>query len=186
MIISNKQELKKIIDEDCRIYLDQPKNKLFIKRIVGHSDISMCKFLEYMRKEQFYKNRRDVLSKVLYLFCMGRKHKYGMRLGIEMHGDCVGKGVTIRHYGCVVVNSFAKIGEHCTFRGDNCVGLSHDGGKAPRIGNNVDIGFGAKIIGDVDIADGCIIGANAVVTHSCLENGATLAGVPAKVIKHGR
>lgn len=108
-----------------------------------------------------------------------------MRLGIEMHGECVGKGVTIRHYGCITVNSFAKNGDHCTFRGDNCVGVAHDGGKAPRIGNNVDIGFGAKVLGDIEIADNCTIGANAVVIHSCLERGAVLVGIPARpVVKH--
>lgn len=184
MIISSKDELWRIINSDCRIYLGQSKKKLFIKKLIGHSDVSMCKFLEYMRKEQFYKEKNDPLSKVKYLFYMGRKHKYGMRLGIEMQGECVGEGVTIRHFGCITVNSFARIGNNCTLRGDNCIGVAHDGGGAPRIGNNVDIGFGAKILGDIQIADDCVIGANAVVIHSCDEKGAVLVGVPARVVRN--
>ena len=54
---------------------------------------------------------------------------------------------------------------------------------APVIGNNVDIGVGAKIIGDITIADDVKIGAGAVVTKSCLEKGATLVGIPAKPVK---
>ena len=55
--------------------------------------------------------------------------------------------------------------------------------KAPIIGKNVDIGFGAVIIGDVKIADNCVIGANAVVTKSFLEQGTVICGVPAREIK---
>ncbi|MBT0889312.1 hypothetical protein KJR38_03095 [Streptococcus lutetiensis] len=54
----------------------------------------------------------------------------------------------------------------------------------PVIGNNVDIGVGAKIIGNVTIADGIKIGANAVVNKSFYEEGITIVGVPArKVVK---
>lgn len=53
-------------------------------------------------------------------------------------------------------------------------------GKAPVIGNNVEIGVGAKIIGDIYIADNIKIGAGAVVTKSFYEEGITLVGIPAK------
>lgn len=55
--------------------------------------------------------------------------------------------------------------------------------KAPIIGDNVDIGVGAKIIGPVRVADNVKIGANAVVTKSCETPSAVLIGVPAKAIK---
>ena len=51
------------------------------------------------------------------------------------------------------------------------------------IGNRVDIGVGAKIIGGITIADDVKIGAGAVVTKSCSEIGATLVGVPARKIR---
>lgn len=185
MEIKNKADLNRIINRDCRIYLNQSYKKLLIKKIIGHSDISFCRFLSCMRKEQYYKAKSGFFNQILFLYYMGKKCKYGMKLGIEMHGECIGEGITIRHYGCIVVNSFAELGKNCTLRGDNCIGVAHDGKGAPRIGNNVDIGFGAKIIGDIEIADGCIIGANAVVTHSCYEKNAVLVGIPARVIKHG-
>ena len=54
--------------------------------------------------------------------------------------------------------------------------------KAPQIGNNVDIGCGAVIIGDIKIGNNVLIGANSVVTKDVEEN-CTVVGVPAKVIK---
>ena len=54
---------------------------------------------------------------------------------------------------------------------------------APKIGNNVDLGVGASVIGDVELADNIIVAAGAVVVKSCFTEGAVLAGVPAKVIK---
>ena len=58
-----------------------------------------------------------------------------------------------------------------------CIGANHD--KAPVIGEHVYIGPGAKVFGDIEIADGVQIGANAVVSKSCMTKGATLVGVPA-------
>lgn len=55
-------------------------------------------------------------------------------------------------------------------------------GEAPRIGNNVMIGAGAVILGDISIGDNSIIGANAVVTHSVPANSLAL-GVPATIKK---
>ena len=57
------------------------------------------------------------------------------------------------------------------------------GQKAPKIGNNVYIGPGAVLFGDIEIADNCWIGANAVVNKSFLESYSVIAGVPAKVIR---
>lgn len=185
MITQSKEELKRVIACDCKAYKQQSAGKYFIKSFLSHPDVYFCRYLVYMRKETHYKYRKGFGSKLKYLYYMRKKNRYGFLLGLEMHGECFGAGVTVRHFGCVTVNSFAEIGENCTLRGDNCIGVSHDGGKPPKIGNNVDIGFGAKVIGDIDIADDVVIGANAVVTKSCLERGAVLAGVPARVIQRG-
>lgn len=56
--------------------------------------------------------------------------------------------------------------------------------KCPQIGNNVEIGVGAKVIGNITIADNIKIGANAVVTKSFDEEGITLVGIPARKLNH--
>lgn len=56
--------------------------------------------------------------------------------------------------------------------------------EAPHIGNNVDIGVGAKILGGIEIADDIKIGAGAVVVSSFTTKGATLVGIPAREVKN--
>jgi serine O-acetyltransferase len=54
--------------------------------------------------------------------------------------------------------------------------------EAPLIGEDVYIGVGARVLGEVEIADGIVIGANAVVTTSFREPSITIAGIPARKI----
>lgn len=66
-----------------------------------------------------------------------------------------------------------------------CVNIGTKAGYedvAPKIGDNVYIGPGAKIFGQIAIADGIAIGANSVVNKSFLEPAISIAGVPAKKI----
>jgi serine O-acetyltransferase len=94
----------------------------------------------------------------------------------------IGKGLLIEHFGGIVVNAQAVIGENCTLSHQVTIGNKHPGGKAPVIGNNVYVCVGAKILGDITIGDNCIIGAGAVVLESMPANS-VIAGVPAKVVK---
>lgn len=55
--------------------------------------------------------------------------------------------------------------------------------RHPTIGNNVMVGAGAKILGPITIGRNVKIGAGAVVLKECLEENATLVGVPARVLK---
>lgn len=56
-------------------------------------------------------------------------------------------------------------------------------GGAPALGDNVQIGWGACILGNITIASGCQIGAGAVVTHSCTNQRSFLCDVPAREIR---
>jgi serine O-acetyltransferase len=79
------------------------------------------------------------------------------------------------------VNGGAKIGANCRIHPDVVIGAGASYRyKALKIGDNVFIGPGAKIFGDITIADGIAIDANAVVNKSFLETNITIAGVPAK------
>ena len=77
----------------------------------------------------------------------------------------------------------SKIGDGCLFHGDNCVGNNGSDNNCPTLGNHVELGIGAKVIGGVTLADHIQVGANAVVTKSFTEPGITLAGIPAVKIK---
>lgn len=84
----------------------------------------------------------------------------------------------------IVVNGAARIGANCRIHVCVNIGTSKDHSvDAPHIGNNVYIGPGAKIFGPIEIADDCVIGANAVVNKSCHIEGAKILGVPGKIYK---
>jgi serine O-acetyltransferase len=94
----------------------------------------------------------------------------------------IGKGLRIHHFGGIIVNSEASIGEYCTLYHGVTLGDLGGWGGAPRIGNYVVIGAGAKLLGNIEIGDDCHIGANAVV-RTTVPAGCLAVGVPA-VIKH--
>ena len=109
-------------------------------------------------------------------------NKLGLTLGIEIYVNSVAQGLTIYHCGDIVINANAKVGKNCKLHGRNCIGNNGKNLKAPVIGDNVTIGVGAIIIGDIYIANNINIGAGAVVTKSFFEEGITIAGIPAKKI----
>ena len=104
-------------------------------------------------------------------------------LGMSIPVNTFGKGLMIYHCQGIVVHKDARCGDNCKLHGMNCIGNNGRGsGKdnCPVIGNGLDLGVGAKIIGNVRIADNVAVGANAVVCHSEERAGSVLIGIPAK------
>jgi serine acetyltransferase len=86
--------------------------------------------------------------------------------GISIPARCrIGKGLRIHHFGGIIFHPTVEIGESCTLYQGVTIGDRGGTGNAAKIGNNVLIGAGAKIIGEISIGDNCIVGANAVVTR---------------------
>ena len=106
--------------------------------------------------------------------------------GIELPCEVeIGHNFVIDHFGGIVISGYSKFGNNCRIRNGVVVGLRRvDQPCAPVIGNNVDIGAGAKVLGPIKIGDDVVIGANAVVIHDVPDH-CIAAGVPA-VIKPRR
>ena len=102
--------------------------------------------------------------------------------GIELPCEVeVGDHTRIDHFGGVIVSGYARLGAHCVLRNGVTIGLKDvDRPCAPRIGDFVDIGAGAKILGDIRIGNNVLIGANAVVLEDVPDNSVAV-GVPARV-----
>lgn len=116
------------------------------------------------------------LYKVLFVFIQ-------IITGVELPCEAkVGKRFLIEHAGCIVVSGDACFGNDVIIRQGVTVGLKNTGIRgSPTIGNRVDIGAGAKLLGPIHIGDDVAIGANAVVVRDIPEN--TIAvGIPAKII----
>ncbi len=97
--------------------------------------------------------------------------------------DTIGRRLTIEHFGGIVVWGDAVLGDDVVIRNGVTIGLKHTGNAgAPVIGNGVDIGAGAKILGSIRIGDGAVIGAKAVVLQDVPPH-ALAVGVPARIIR---
>ncbi len=185
-MINSKKELKEYVASDNTYFRDKSKKARFWMSMVNDPESQISKFTEFLRKEEYYANTNHNKSKLkilLRLYYQRRKNTYGNRLGILMGANCFGKGLTIYHHGTIIVNPNARIGENCKLHGNNCIGNDGQSEGVPEIGDNVDIGFGASIIGDIKIANNIKIGAGAVVTKSFLEENITLVGIPARKLK---
>lgn len=105
--------------------------------------------------------------------------------GIEIHPAAqIGHGLFIDHGMGVVIGETAIIGNDVTmFQGSTLGGTGKETGKRhPTVGNNVVIGAGAKILGNIVIGDNSYIGANAVVLRPVPPN-TTVVGVPGRITK---
>ena len=102
--------------------------------------------------------------------------------GIEFPCEVeIGKNFVIDHFGGIVVSGYARFGDNCRIRNGVVVGLKNINEPcAPCIGNNVDIGAGAKILGNIKIGNNVVIGANAVVITDVPDNSIAV-GVPAVI-----
>lgn len=106
--------------------------------------------------------------------------------GIELPCEVeLGRNFVIDHFGGIVVSGYARFGDDCRIRNGVVVGLKNvQAPIAPVFGNNVDIGTGAKVLGNVRIGNNVIIGANAVVLTDVPDDSLAV-GVPA-IIKPRR
>ncbi len=105
--------------------------------------------------------------------------------GIEIHpGAKIGKGLFIDHGMGVVIGETAVVGDNVTlFQGVTLGGTGKETGKRhPTIGDNVVVGAGAKVLGNITIGNNVNIGANAVVIRT-VEDDSTVVGVPGRVAK---
>ena len=143
----------------------------------------VMKWQKMYRKYEYYRNCRKKIVFLPYVILLKRYYEsLSIKLGFSIPINVFGPGLSIAHYGTIVVNGNAKIGKNCRIQEGVTIGATNGSVKAPVIGDNVFIGSGAKIIGDITIADDVCIGAGSVVVKSIIEKGITVAGVPAKKI----
>lgn len=126
----------------------------------------------------FYKIKLEFLARLLSQFS---RHL----TGIEIHpGAEIGRGLFIDHGMSVVIGETTVIGNNVTlYQGVTLGGTGKQKAKRhPTLGDNVVVGAGAKILGNIVVSDNSYIGANAVVIKDVPPNS-TAVGVPARLTK---
>jgi serine O-acetyltransferase len=135
-----------------------------------------------LRKLEYLSNCKvGIYGKIQKFFVLRKFRRLSYLLGFSIPINVFGPGLSIAHYGTIVVNQSARVGANCRIH--TGVNIGTDAGfsdSAPAIGDNCYIGPGAKLFGGLQIADGTVIGANAVVNKSVTEPCTAVAGVPAR------
>lgn len=134
----------------------------------------------------FYYRNRHVVFKILYVFFVFFYNRIQCKLCVEIEPRTkIGKGLFLPHPNGIVLNPNVVIGDNCSIL--HQVTIGNNGFKGMNnlavIGNNVQIGAGAKIIGPCKIGNNISIGANSVVTKDILD-GKVVAGIPARVLNN--
>lgn len=144
---------------------------------------TMWKYNYYLRKIEYLTNCKKGLMKKIRLIPYKIKFRnLSYRLGWFVAPNSFEEGLCIVHPGTVVVNGKVKAGRFCRIHVDVNIGGNGGENAVPQIGDYVYIAPGAKIFGDIRIADDVAIGANAVVNKSILREHVTVGGIPAKII----
>lgn len=135
-------------------------------------------FQRLLRRAEFWQNKAG-MGRLIYAIYRFRQARAGQRIGLSIPPGVFGPGLSIPHYGTIVVHNEARFGANCRVHTSTNIGRRN--GKAPQGGNDIYIAPGAVLFGDITIGDGALIAANAVVSDH-VPAGVTVAGAPARVV----
>ena len=140
------------------------------------------KLLKAIRQYKRWQSKKSIVAKLICKACVFRHGFWSVICGADIPLNCnIGGGLLIPHPNGIVIHPSAEIGVNCLIHQQVTIGTKRDGGF-PKIKGHVDIGAGAKILGDIVVGEHALIGANAVVIAD-VDDGCTVAGIPARVIK---
>lgn len=176
-MIDNKQKYREYLQQD---QLALGRQQDVRPRLLGDE---IWKFEILLRKVEFDLNcRRGAAGKLIGKWHKMRFHRLSVRLGFTIPPNVFGPGLSIPHYGTIVVHGNVRAGKNCRLQEGVTIGATNGSHEAAVIGDNCYFGSGAKVIGAVRVADDVAVGANAVVTRDIAEPGTTWAGSPARKI----
>lgn len=180
-MIQSKAELKEYLCRDMDFYHNLSRKDRFVCWLLRDPLYDIAKYLRYLRLEEYHSNvSRSLWHRLRTFQVLCKKNLLGNRLGFKIPRNCFGPGLTIYHHGYIIVNESARIGANCRLHGGNCIGNNGKSDAAPVIGDGLDMGIGACVIGDVRLGNNVTVGANAAVVRSADGDNITLVGLPAR------
>lgn len=188
-MIKDKNVLKEFITADAANFKSQ--NCSWIRKIkhnVFSNPISEQKhiwlYIKSLRHVEYYQNKSDsIINKVFMLWWLRKLRKYSHITNFQIPPNVCGKGLTIWHWGAIIINPEAKIGDNCTLYPGVLIGHKKPDGGAATIGDNVFIGAGTKIIGPVKIGNNVIIGQNCVITKDIPDNSVVVCSNENRILR---
>ena len=158
-------------------------DKINIFRILKILLFSLNKRFLFLLRTLFWSKNREIpfltgyINRIIIL-------KFGCYVGLNSK---IGIGTQFPHPNGIIIGDGAEIGENCIIFQQVTLGGKNIGDAQkmnyPKIGDNVIIYAGAKILGNIKVGDNAIIGANSVVNKN-VPPFAIVGGIPAKIIKY--
>lgn len=173
-------ELVDWLRKDLHRYSGDSRLSSFLKHVVFTPGYRYTVFM----RTAGYLRRRRALKYTLYppvkLYLLRLRYKFG--IAIPEYTE-IGPGLFINRFGGIYIAGDAVIGSNVNITHGVMLGYMNRGPKigAPRVGDRVFLGAGAKVIGAVTVGADAAVGVNAVVTRDVPPSGVA-AGIPAKVI----
>ena len=141
-----------------------------------------AKLINAIRSYQRWSNKKNILSPFMKRIAIFRHTFWSTISGADIPIKTkIGGGLLLPHPNGIVIHPDSIIGINCLILQQVTLGTKSDNNRAPVIGSHVDIGAGAKILGEVKIGNHVQIGANAVVLQDIPDN-CDAVGIPARVI----
>lgn len=178
-IIRTKRELK-----DWLLYEKNLYHLKWYDILTYNENWVIWKYIRLLRCCEYYKNSGKIINQFLFVIARVKKNRLGTKLGFAIGENCIGRGFLIHHLGYVVINGESEIGINFQLHGCNCIGNNGLDMACPVIGDNVELGAGVNVIGNVSIANDSIIGSNATVVKNCEEENGIYIGSPAKLSRY--
>jgi serine O-acetyltransferase len=143
------------------------------------------RYMFYLRKAAYYRRRRIwFLIPLIYNRVMLKhyRHCYGFQLYPSTR---VGRGLYLGHFGTIIVNSNAVLGDNVNLAPGVVIGQANRGKRKgiPTIGNRVWIGANAVLVGDIRVGDDALIGPGAYVNFDVPER-AVVIGNPGSIVSY--
>lgn len=145
---------------------------------IGAENVILWRFQKRLRKTEYYINCNKKVRQIWSKMLLNRiSNKYCLRIGPNVFG----KGLKIMHCGPILINKDVRFGENARIHMNTAI-VASGNNCTPKFANDVIVGVGATVMGDIFIANRNVIGAGAVCNKSFDEENINIAGVPARKV----
>jgi serine O-acetyltransferase len=177
MKVLNTETMDNILQADLYRY-DGTTAKIFLLKILSNVDpgFRYTYFFRIASASRRYSLKGILIRKLMKHF----SYKYGFQISDKTK---IGKGLYLGHFGTVVINPEAIIGNYCNIAPNTTIGQTNVGPMkgCPKIGNKVWIGTGAVIVGNITIGDDVLIAPNSFVNFD-VPSHSIVKGNPGKMV----
>lgn len=176
-LIKSKESLKSVLKYEGLIY--GKKHPYVFRPVLSEKNVAW-KIVSLLRIHEYHFNCGHKIRAFFYRFL---RKLMANRFFVNIPLNVVEPGLSLRHPRNITINA-KHVGKNASIQFNvSFVAGGHDH-SVPTVGDDVVVGTGSVIIGDVHIANGIAIGANSTVTKSFLEPNICIAGNPAKKISN--